>query len=321
MPATPNIVVLGSINTDLVVRGARLPAAGETVVGGEFFQAAGGKGANQAVAAARAGIGKVTFIGAIGNDALGEQSVVGLERDGIDRRWIKVVPDRPSGVALILVDHGGENLISVAGGANDALTAADVAAVPDEVFANAKVFLTCLESPLPAVVAGIRRARAAGLTTILNPAPANLAIVAEGVLPLVDVLTPNRSEAGHLTGFDTSSREGLLAAAMALKERGCKNVIVTLGAEGALVAGDAIDELAAIPVTAIDATAAGDAFNGALAVGVAEGRSLLDAARWASAAAAISVTRLGAQPSLPRREEIDLLAGRGRRKDSPPTDR
>ena len=310
MSSPANIVVLGSINTDLVIRGPRLPAPGETVLGGAFFQAAGGKGANQAVAAARAGVGKVGFIGAVGDDAFGARGVTGLENEGIDRQHVKVVAGQPSGVALILVDESGENLISVAGGANDALSADDVASIPEAVFTGARVFLACLESPVPTVIAGLQRAKAAGLTTILNPAPANVDILDGRVLPLVDVLTPNRGEAALLARLGTSSREGLLDSARRLRERGCGSVIITLGDAGAMVVTDEVVVLAAHRVKAIDATAAGDAFNGALAAALAEGRSLVNAARWASAAAAISVTRLGAQPSLPRRDEIDALAAR-----------
>jgi ribokinase len=308
MSSLANIVVLGSINTDLVIRGRRLPAPGETVLGGRFFQAAGGKGANQAVAAARAGIGKVAFIGAVGDDSFGERAVYALESEGIDRQCVRVVAGQPSGVALILVDESGENLISVAGGANDALEAADIAAIPEAVFEQARVFLACLESPVRAVVAGLRRAKEAGLTTILNPAPANTDIIELEVLSLVDVLTPNRGEAGLLAGCDMSRPDGLIAAARRLRDLGSANVIVTLGDAGALVVTDEIAELPAHRVEAIDATAAGDAFNGALAVALAEGKSLVEAARWAGAAAAISVTRLGAQPSLPRRDEIEALA-------------
>jgi ribokinase len=305
MTQSADIVVLGSINTDLVIRGKRLPRPGETVLGGRFFRAAGGKGANQAVAAARAGNGRVAFIGAVGDDAFGQQALNGLKAEGIDCQFVKVVSQQPSGVALILVDQHGENLISVAGGANDCLEPTDVAAISDEVFRHAKVFLACLESPLPAVAAGLRRAKDAHLTTILNPAPANKSVVEQGLLPLVDVLSPNRGEAAVLTGLDTCDPAILPAAARDLQARGCRSVIVTLGEDGCLVVGEQQLAVPSYRVRALDATAAGDTFTGALAVALAEGKSLEAAARWANAAAAISVTRLGAQASIPRRAEID----------------
>ena len=301
------IVVLGSINTDLVIRGPRLPAPGETVLGGEFYRAGGGKGANQAVAAARASDGQaVALIGAVGDDDFGREALAQFARDNLDCRYLKTLSNRASGVALILVDRQGENLISVASGANAELTPDDVDAVPEAVFAGAKVFLTCLELPPETVARGLARANAAGLLTILNPAPANEEILRGGVLRLVDVITPNEGEAAALTGIDTADRSGALAAARKLQELGCRRCVITLGADGCVVVGE--DEVwweAGCRVDAVDATAAGDAFNGALAVALAEGRSLAEAARWANRAAALAVTRPGAQPSLPMRAEID----------------
>ena len=305
------IVVLGSINTDLVISGPRLPRPGETVLGGRFFQAAGGKGANQAVAAARSGRDTVVFLAAVGDDRFGQQALDGLAQEGIDCRWIRVVPGVATGVAMILVDPQGENLISVASGANSQLVAGDVDRMPEEVISSAQVFLASLESPRDAVARGLARARAAGATTLLNPAPALPPHEAEPLWRLADVLTPNEHEAQVLADMSVDSMESAVAAAQTLQSRGAGHVIVTLGARGCVVAekNAAAVVIEAIQVQAVDATAAGDAFSGSLAVALAEGRSLVEAARFATVAAGIAVTRAGAQPSLPRRDEIDASVG------------
>jgi ribokinase len=312
MPPNSRIIVVGSINTDLVIRGPRLPAPGQTVIGGEFYQAAGGKGANQAVAAARAAQGPVTFVGAVGDDSLGHAALERFRSENLVCDYLKVVAGQPSGVALILVDESGQNLISVAAGANAHLTVRDLETLPQELFSPAGIFLTCLETPLATVAAGLQRARRAGLTTILNPAPACRDVVDAGLLPLVDVLTPNEGEAALLTGIAAGDdgEEAAIRAARALQSLGCRQVVVTMGSAGCLVVDQQVTRVAGHSVQAVDATAAGDAFNGALAVALAEGRSLCEAAEWANAAAAISVTRRGAQPSLPSRAEIvELLSG------------
>jgi ribokinase len=309
------ILVVGSINTDLVIRGPHLPAAGETVTGGEFYRALGGKGANQAVAAARAALSPVTFVGAVGDDELGNAAFAHLRSENLICDYIKTVPGEPSGVALILVDEAGQNLISVAAGANGQLTPRDLDNVPDAVFTAASIFLTSLETPLETVKHGLQRARRARLMTLLNPAPASRSIVDAGVLSLVDVLTPNAGEASLLTSDTRRSGEhddkSALDSARKLQSLGCRQVIVTLGSEGCLVV-DARTRISGRAVRAVDATAAGDAFNGALAVGLSEGRSLVEAARWANAAAALSVMKRGAQPSLPTRPEIDAFCRVGR---------
>ena len=307
------IIVVGSINTDLVIRGPRLPAPGETVIGGEFYQAAGGKGANQAVAAARAALQPVTFVGAVGDDSLGKAALQRFRSENLICDYLTTVAEEPSGVALILVDEAGQNLISVAAGANAHLTVQNLDAIPEEVFLAARVFLTCLETPLFTVAAGLQRARRAGLMTVLNPAPACHEILKASLLPLVDVLTPNEGEAALLAGittFDGGDEAAAVRAARMLQAQGCKQVIVTRGSAGCLVVDEQVTHIPARSVLAIDATAAGDAFNGALAAALSEGRSLCEAAEWATAAAAISVTRRGAQPSLPSRAEIvDFLNG------------
>ena len=304
-----SLIILGSINTDLVIRGPKLPRPGETVTGGRFFQSAGGKGANQAVAAARAGQVPVVFLGAVGDDPFGKQHVERLTAERICCRWVRTIPGSATGVALILVDARGENLISVAGGANLDLTAADVDLVADEVFAQATVFLASLESPLEAVQRGLARARAAGHRTILNPAPAPAPEQAEPLWRLADVLTPNEHELAVLAGMEVDSAQDAVAAARQLQSRGAQDVVATLGAQGCVVVAGQSPPLVvpAMQVEAVDATAAGDAFSGALAVGLAEGKSLADAARFATSAAGIAVTRSGAQPSLARREEIDRV--------------
>lgn len=301
-----SIIVLGSINTDLVIRSPSLPRPGETILGGEFYRAAGGKGANQAVAAARSSREPVTFLAAIGDDSFGHESLDGLRKENLDTRFLKLVPDQPSGVALILVGADGQNLISVASGANLHLRPDDIHAVPAEVWQNARVFVACLESPLETVMAGLRRAKQYGMTTIINPAPADREILFAVGLRLIDVFTPNESEAALLTDREVRTAEDAEAAARQLQSAGCSRVIVTRGEHGCCVLdGDRVEHIPALKVEAVDAVAAGDVFNGALATALAEGRSLIEAARWASTAAAISVTRRGAQPSIPTREEID----------------
>lgn len=300
-----SIIVLGSINTDLVIRSPSLPRPGETILGGEFYRAAGGKGANQAVAAARSSREPVTFLAAVGDDSFGRESLDALRNENLDTRFLKLVPNQPSGVALILVDAGGQNLISVASGANLHLRPDDVHAVPVEVWQNARVFVACLESPLETVMAGLRRAKQNGLTTIINPAPADREILFAVGLRLIDLFTPNETEAALLTGREVRTADDAEVAGRQLQTAGCSRIIITRGEQGCCVLdGDVVTHLPAQQVDAIDAVAAGDVFNGALATALAEGRSLIDAARFASVAASICVTRRGAQPSIPTRDEI-----------------
>jgi ribokinase len=300
----PSVLVIGSSNTDLIIKAKRIPKPGETILGGEFATAAGGKGANQAVAAARAG-GAVTFIARVGRDAHGDQAVAGFTAAGITVTHVIRDPTHPSGVALIFVGRGGENSIAVASGANDRLAPGDVLKAKSA-FRRARVVLLQLETPLRTIETAIELAAAAGLRVVLNPAPARP--LAARLLRRVYLLTPNEGEAELLTGVAVTSEAAAAKAADALLARGVQNVVITMGPRGAFVAGKDVRQL--IPgfkVTAVDATGAGDVFNGALVVALAEGTSLLEAARFGSAAAAISVTRFGAQPSAPARKEIQAV--------------
>jgi ribokinase len=298
----PRLLVLGSSNTDMVVRLERIPRPGETVLGGEFVTAAGGKGANQAVAAARAG-GRVVFLARVGADGFGREALRGLRRDGLDVRHVVVDDAAPSGVALIFVGAEGENSIAVAPGANSRLSPADVEqAAP--AFARADLVLAQLEIPLETVQAAARLARKAGARFVLNPAPARPLPLS--LLRHVAILTPNETEAERLSGVRVRDAASAQRAARCLRRRGVGAVVLTLGAQGAWVSSAGFE--GAIPgfrVRPVDTTAAGDVFNGALGVAWAEGRDLPDAVRFANAAAALSVTRLGAQPSAPRRDEIE----------------
>ena len=303
----PSIVVVGSSNTDMIVRVKRLPRAGETVLGKELLTAAGGKGANQAIAAARAG-GMVTFIARVGCDDLGDKAIEGLRSDGMDLAYVARDRHAPSGAALIFVAWSGENAIAVASGANARLSPADVRKARG-VIARAKVLLMQLETPLETSMAAARLADSKGALVILNPAPAQS--LPDELLRSVSILTANESEAQILTGTRINGSHAAEEAAKQLLRRGARTVILTLGAKGALIATREGTQL--VPgflVKAVDATAAGDVFNGALAVALTEGEELEQAVRFANAAAALSVTRMGAQPSAPMRGEIERLLKR-----------
>lgn len=298
-----NIVVVGSSNTDMILKLDHIPRPGETILGGEFVTAAGGKGANQAVAAARAG-GSVTFVARVGNDMFGKQAVAGLVERDINVDHVHY-DDAPSGVALIFVARDGENSIGVGSGANSKLTPADVGTASGK-FAVADVVILQLETPLETVHAAAELGHASGALVVLNPAPAQH--LPEDLLRKVSILTPNETEAEILTGVKVTDEISCRRAADALIAKGVETVIITLGSRGAFVATAEADHLVAgFQVTPVDTTAAGDTFNGALAVAIAEGKSILEAVRFANAAAAISVTRFGAQPSAPSRAEIEAL--------------
>ena len=301
-----NIVVIGSSNTDMVVKTSHLPAAGETVLGGEFMMNAGGKGANQAVAAARYGE-RVVFVARVGDDMFGRQTLESLRRDGIDTSCVSVDSDRMSGVALISVNDEGENSIVVASGANMALGREDIDRAAEEI-RRADVVLMQLEVPMTTVEYAAEVAAAAGVPVILNPAPAPAGPLGAGLLSRIDVITPNRSEATRISGIEVTDMASARRAAEAIHAMGTRRVIITLGGEGSLIYdGGEFEHIGATRVEAVDTTAAGDTFNGVLAVGVAEGLSLARAAREASVAAAISVTRMGAQTAAPTRAEVEAF--------------
>jgi len=303
-----SILVVGSSNTDMIIKVQHIPKPGETILGGEFASAAGGKGANQAVGAARAG-GAVTFIARVGQDMFGDQAVAGFVADGINVDYVARDRTSPSGVALIFVGANGENSIAVASGANARLTPADLQKAK-KAFHESKVVVLQLETPLPTVAAAVALAAAAGARVILNPAPARP--LPDKLLARLYLLTPNESEAELLTGVAVNDDAGVARAADALLARGVQNVIITLGARGAFVAGkEARGFIKGYKVKPVDTTGAGDVFNGALAVALAEGKPLLEAVRFGCAAAALSVTRLGAQTSAPVRREIRKLLASG----------
>jgi len=296
------ILVIGSSNTDMIIKLDRIPRPGETLLGGEFTIAAGGKGANQAVGAARAG-GSVSFIARVGKDMFGQQAVAGFVRDGIEVGHVVYDRRSPSGVALIFVAKDGENSIAVASGANGKLSAADVRKAKGA-FAGAGVVVMQLETPLETVAAAAELAAKAGVRVILNPAPARE--LPDSLLRLVSILTPNESEAEFLSGLKVSDESTASEAAGKLLGRGVQTVVITLAARGAFIASAGERRLVpGFKVEAVDTTAAGDIFNGTLAVALTEGQPLAAAVRFANAAAALSVTRLGAQPSAPRRKEIE----------------
>lgn len=308
MPS-PRIVVVGSSNTDMVVKAPRIPGPGETVLGGRFVLAAGGKGANQAVAAARLGC-TVTLVARLGRDLFGRQTEENLRHEGIDTAHLVWDDVTPSGVALIMVSAEGENAIAVAPGANGELTPANVERA-EPAIAAAQVLLVQLEVPLQAVERAVELARRHGVRTILNPAPATQ--VTDELLRQVDLLTPNEHEAALLAGMGTEGEEGAERAAQALLARGVRAVVVTLGRRGALIAtAEGLERVPAFRVKPVDTTGAGDAFNGALACRWAQGALLRDAVRYATAAGALATTVMGAQPSLPTAEKVaELLAAEG----------
>ena len=296
------IIVIGSSNTDMILRLPTIPRPGETLLGGEFSQAAGGKGANQAVAVARAG-GDITFIAKVGKDAFGKEAVAGFKKEGIDTSAIFTSDNDASGVAFIFVDDKGENSIGVAGGANDALSVVDIEA-QSSLISEAEYVLLQLETPLETVARAVEIAKKSGSKVILNPAPARE--LPKALLSQIDIITPNETEAELLSGVSITDTATAEKAARVLVQAGVKIVVITLGSEGALVATeDSVTHIPSFKVKAVDTTAAGDTFNGAFVVALSEGEKLIDAVKFAQAAAAISVTRAGAQPSVPSRAEID----------------
>ncbi len=299
---TPRIVVVGSVNTDMVVKGRQLPTPGETVTGGHFVMAAGGKGANQAVAAARLGA-EVTLVAKVGQDIFGDQAIKNFHREGIQTDYLLRDGRNATGVALILVDERGENLISVASGANHALTPSEIHNAA-ACIRSADVLMLQLETLMETVCEAARIASEAGVPVILDPAPA--APLSSDLLRHIDYLTPNESEAEQLTGIAVMDEATARQATVKLLAAGAKNVLVTMGAKGVLAAnaGQAV-MISAPKITAVDTTAAGDAFNGGLAWALGHGMDFIAAVRHASFVGALSATRLGAQPSLPTKDELE----------------
>ncbi|GIV63824.1 MAG: ribokinase [Bellilinea sp.] len=291
------IVVVGSLNMDLVVRAPRHPQPGETLIGGEFQTFPGGKGANQAVAAARLGA-EVRMIGRVGRDAFGEALLETVQRDGVDTTFIRRDEQAATGVALITLDAAGQNTIVVAPGANMRVTPQDIEDSA-AAFAGADLLLMQLECPLESVQAAARLAHRHGLQVVLNPAPARP--LPPDLLAQTDYLLPNQPELRLLA----EGEEDVNRAAARLLTRGVRNLVVTLGEEGALlVTPHGQEKLPAFPVKVVDTVAAGDAFAGAFCVALAEGKPLHEAVIWGNAAGAIAVTRPGAQPSMPTRDEL-----------------
>jgi ribokinase len=295
------IAVIGSTNTDMVIAGNKIPVPGETVSGGRFMMNPGGKGANQAVAVARlsAKRGACAFIAKVGDDLFGRDTARRMKKEGIAARLV-VDKKEPSGTALILVDAKGQNVISVALGANGTLLPKDVAPFRADV-ESAAALLMQLETPLETVAWAAKVAHDAGVPVILNPAPARR--LPRSLYPLIDWITPNETEAELLTGVKVSDATSAAKAAAVLMKRGVGHVVITMGSKGAYC-GDCRRLFPCRRVKAVDCVAAGDTFNGAFAVALAEGRGCAEAIDFAQKASAISVTRQGAQSSVPRREEI-----------------
>lgn len=305
MDQQKSICVIGSSNTDMVVKGEKLPIPGETVMGGDFLMNPGGKGANQAVAAARLG-GQVQFVAKVGNDMFGRQAVQQFQRERINVNYVATDADHPSGVALINVDAKGENCIAVAPGSNAFLKAEEVEPALENLGTSAMVLMQ-LEIPLPTVDYAVKRSHEKGLRVVLNPAPAQA--LPDSLFSCLYLITPNETEAELLTGLRVIDEATAHEAACQLRQKGVANVIITLGSKGAYLLSEHFAGIVpAPPVTAMDTTAAGDCFNGALVVALAENKSLEEAVAFACKAASICVTRMGAQASMPLRKEVDSLA-------------
>jgi ribokinase len=299
----PQIIVIGSSNTDMVIKTSKFPVPGETILGGEFFMFSGGKGANQAVAAARMGA-EVVLICKTGNDIFGQRSIDEFKKEGIITQYIQKDFNKASGTALILVDEKGENEIVVAPGANETLTEIDIH-VAEKVMASAAIMLLQLEIPLTSVLFAAKKGYEAGIKVILNPAPAQK--LPNEIFPYLYCITPNETEAEILTGIKVNDIISAAEAAAVLLQAGVQNVIITLGPQGAFFRNNNSGILIKAPVVkAVDTTAAGDVFNGVLAVEIASGAAWEAAITIACKAASISVTRMGAQASMPYRNELNV---------------
>lgn len=298
------IIVIGSSNTDMVVKSDRLPLPGETILGGEFIMTAGGKGANQAVAIAKMN-GDLTFVAKVGKDVFGEQAIQNYSKLGINTDYI-FRDDVSSGIALIMVDEHAENCISVASGANGKLSKEDINLVRD-VIEKSDILLMQLEIPVEVIEYATDVAYNAGVKVILNPAPAKY--INSGTLNKLYLITPNTTEAQILSGIQIINIDSAKKAAEVLADKGVRNVIITLGAEGSLILTEArkFYFIESRKMDAVDTTAAGDVYNGALCVALSEGKDMVAAAKFATLASSISVTRMGAQSSIPERAEVDEL--------------
>lgn len=309
------ITVVGSLNIDLVVQAPRMPAPGETIAGHGFHVVPGGKGANQAVAAAKLGV-QVAMVGRVGDDGFGHMQREGMEALGIATDFLITDGEAPTGTALIIVDAQGQNSIVIVSGANGRLSAADVEAARPAIGASDAVLLQ-LENPIPTVQRAAEVARELGVSVILNPAPAPREHLPAMLLRNVDYLIPNELEASALTGIPVADQRSVERAASSLRAQGIETVILTLGAQGALaISSQGTIRAPAFLVEALDTTAAGDAFVAAFGVALCEGQPLAEALRFANGAGALTVTRLGAQPSLPNRKELDALLGSGQQRRS-----
>jgi ribokinase len=304
---TSSITVIGSSNMDLVVKSQRIPAVGETILGGDFIMAPGGKGANQAVAAAKLGA-HVYFIAKVGDDVFGQQSAANFKKEGVDTKYVVQTTEAPSGVALIMVDDEGNNSIVVAPGANQKLSPDDVKRAEADMASSGAV-VAQLEVPLETIEFAGKLANQSGVPFVLDPAPARK--LSSELLKMVDVLTPNETEAQILTGVEVKDHDSARAASESLLSLGVKTVILTMGVQGFLLADkERIEFVNARMVEAVDSTAAGDAFTGSLAVGMAQGKTLSEAASFANYVAALSVTKMGAQPSMPTLKEVEDFMNR-----------
>ena len=297
------IVVIGSCNTDMVIKVHHLPKPGETIIGYDFMTNQGGKGANQAVSVARMG-GETLFIARLGDDSFGRQSLDLLREEGIDTRFVQLTPNVSTGVAMIPVDEKGENSIIVASGANALLSETDVEAAREEI-CSASLLLMQLETPIPTLMHAARIAHEAGVTVVLNPAPFPKEALPHEFLENIDLITPNETEAAGMSGIGIVDEATALQAIKAIQDLGVSRVVITAGSAGAYTEENGeLQHIETFKTQVVDTTAAGDTFCGALCVAISQGKTLKQAIRIANKAASVSVTRMGAWRSIPHKEEI-----------------